>query len=160
MKPESEIGVALRAGHPVYFIGFLPKPEPGQTIEDVCGWRHIGHRCDRGLPLFRFAAGPGGARRRRFNGFRYVLTQAHEGGERGAWVAALAAGAHSRQDLPGPQPNSPGIGETPEEQRHWVRLSLAADGRPIVIIRHSRCFQVWMYAYETESSAVQRLFGL
>jgi Protein of unknown function (DUF3141) len=36
MKPESEIGVALRAGHPVYFIGFLPKPEPGQTIEDVC----------------------------------------------------------------------------------------------------------------------------
>jgi hypothetical protein len=36
MKPESEIGVALRAGHPVYFIGFLPKPEPGHTIEDVC----------------------------------------------------------------------------------------------------------------------------
>ena len=32
MKPESEIGVALRAGHPVYFIGFLPRPEPGQTI--------------------------------------------------------------------------------------------------------------------------------
>ena len=36
MKPESEIGVALRAGHAVYFIGFLPKPIPGQTIEDVC----------------------------------------------------------------------------------------------------------------------------
>ena len=36
MKPESEIGVSLRAGHPVYFIGFLPQPEPGQTIEDVC----------------------------------------------------------------------------------------------------------------------------
>jgi hypothetical protein len=36
MKPESEIGVALRAGHAVYFIGFLPKPMPGQTIEDVC----------------------------------------------------------------------------------------------------------------------------
>ena len=36
MKPESEIGVALRAGHPVYFIGFLPAPVPGQTIEDVC----------------------------------------------------------------------------------------------------------------------------
>jgi Protein of unknown function (DUF3141) len=32
----SEIGVALRAGHPCYFVGFLPKPEPGQTIEDVC----------------------------------------------------------------------------------------------------------------------------
>jgi pimeloyl-ACP methyl ester carboxylesterase len=36
MKPESEIGVALRAGHVVYFIGFLPTPIPGQTIEDVC----------------------------------------------------------------------------------------------------------------------------
>ncbi len=36
MKPESEIGVALRAGHAVYFIGFLPNPVPGQTIEDVC----------------------------------------------------------------------------------------------------------------------------
>ncbi len=36
MKSESEIGVALRAGHPVYFIGFLPNPVPGQTIEDVC----------------------------------------------------------------------------------------------------------------------------
>ena len=36
MKPESEIGVALRAGHAVYFIGFLPEPVPGQTIGDVC----------------------------------------------------------------------------------------------------------------------------
>jgi len=36
MKHDSEIGVALRAGHPCYFIGFLPRPEPGQTIEDVC----------------------------------------------------------------------------------------------------------------------------
>ena len=36
MKPDSEIGVALRAGHPVYFIGFLPKPVPDQTIGDVC----------------------------------------------------------------------------------------------------------------------------
>ena len=36
MKHDSEIGVALQAGHPCYFIGFLPNPEPGQTIEDVC----------------------------------------------------------------------------------------------------------------------------
>ncbi len=36
MKHDSEIGVALRAGHPCYFVGFLPRPEPGQTIEDVC----------------------------------------------------------------------------------------------------------------------------
>lgn len=34
-KPESEIGAALKAGHPCYFVGFLPDPVPGQTIEDV-----------------------------------------------------------------------------------------------------------------------------
>ncbi len=34
-KADSEIGVALRAGHPCYFVGFLPEPVPGQTIEDV-----------------------------------------------------------------------------------------------------------------------------
>jgi hypothetical protein len=36
MKHDSEIGVALKAGHPCYFVGFLPEPMPGQTIEDVC----------------------------------------------------------------------------------------------------------------------------
>ncbi len=36
MKQESEIGVALAARHPCYFIGFLPEPVPGQTVEDVC----------------------------------------------------------------------------------------------------------------------------
>ena len=36
MKRDSEIGVALAAGHPCYFIGFFPEPMPGQTIEDVC----------------------------------------------------------------------------------------------------------------------------
>jgi pimeloyl-ACP methyl ester carboxylesterase len=35
MKQESEIGVALGAGHACYFIGFLREPVPGQTIEDV-----------------------------------------------------------------------------------------------------------------------------
>ncbi|RUR32879.1 DUF3141 domain-containing protein [Vreelandella andesensis] len=34
-KPDSELGVALKAGHPCYFIGFLPFPEHGQTVEDV-----------------------------------------------------------------------------------------------------------------------------
>jgi len=34
-KPDSEIGVALAAGHPCYFVGFTPDPLPGQTIEDV-----------------------------------------------------------------------------------------------------------------------------
>ena len=36
MKQDSEIGVAMAAGHPCYFIGFFPQPMPGQTIEDVC----------------------------------------------------------------------------------------------------------------------------
>jgi poly(3-hydroxyalkanoate) synthetase/tellurite resistance protein len=34
-KEASEVGVALRAGHPVYFVTFFPEPEPGQTIEHV-----------------------------------------------------------------------------------------------------------------------------
>ena len=34
-KADSEIGVALRAGHPCYFVGFTPEPMPGQTIEDI-----------------------------------------------------------------------------------------------------------------------------
>jgi hypothetical protein len=34
-KPDSEIGMAINAGHPCYFIGFTPTPFPGQTIEDV-----------------------------------------------------------------------------------------------------------------------------
>ncbi|HZX42450.1 MAG TPA: DUF3141 domain-containing protein, partial [Myxococcaceae bacterium] len=36
MKQDSEIGAALAAGHACYFIGFLPEPVPGQTVEDVC----------------------------------------------------------------------------------------------------------------------------
>src|SRR5437588_3908235 len=36
MKHDSEIGVALKAGHPCYFVGFLPDPVPSQTVEDVC----------------------------------------------------------------------------------------------------------------------------
>ena len=36
MKHDSEIGVVLQAGHPCYFVGFLPEPVPGQTVADVC----------------------------------------------------------------------------------------------------------------------------
>jgi hypothetical protein len=36
MKQDSEIGVAMEAGHPCYFVGFLPEPVPGQTVDDVC----------------------------------------------------------------------------------------------------------------------------
>ncbi len=34
-KADSEIGVAFKAGHPCYFVGFSPDPMPGQTIEDI-----------------------------------------------------------------------------------------------------------------------------
>ena len=34
-KADSEIGVAMKAGHHCYFIGFLPNAVPGQTIEDI-----------------------------------------------------------------------------------------------------------------------------
>ena len=34
-KADSEIGVAMKAGHPCYFVGFTPDPMPGQTIEDI-----------------------------------------------------------------------------------------------------------------------------
>lgn len=34
-KKDSEVGDALRTGHPCYFIGFLSMPEPGQTIESI-----------------------------------------------------------------------------------------------------------------------------
>ena len=34
-KQDSQIGIALAAGHPVYFITFFPDPIPGQTILDI-----------------------------------------------------------------------------------------------------------------------------
>jgi len=35
-KDDSQVGIALREGHPVYFVIFFPNPEPGQTLLDVC----------------------------------------------------------------------------------------------------------------------------
>ncbi|GIL39055.1 DUF3141 domain-containing protein [Roseiterribacter gracilis] len=34
-KDDSQVGVALRAGHPVYFVLFFMEPVPGQTLQDV-----------------------------------------------------------------------------------------------------------------------------
>ncbi len=34
-KRESEVGMAMREGHPVYFVIFFPEPETGQTLADV-----------------------------------------------------------------------------------------------------------------------------
>src|SRR5262245_60873799 len=35
-KDDSQVGVALRGGHPVYFVIFFSEPQPGQTLLDVC----------------------------------------------------------------------------------------------------------------------------
>jgi hypothetical protein len=34
-KRDSEVGMALNEGHPVYFVIFFPEPAPGQTLADV-----------------------------------------------------------------------------------------------------------------------------
>jgi hypothetical protein len=34
-KRDSEVGIAMHAGHPVYFVVFYPEPSPGQTMADV-----------------------------------------------------------------------------------------------------------------------------
>lgn len=34
-KQDSQVGVALKAGHPVYCVIFFPEPEPGQSLADV-----------------------------------------------------------------------------------------------------------------------------
>ncbi len=34
-KEDSQVGVALKAGHPVYFLAFDPHPQPNQTLADV-----------------------------------------------------------------------------------------------------------------------------
>lgn len=35
-KEDSQVGAALHAGHPVYFVVFFRDPEPDQTLLDVC----------------------------------------------------------------------------------------------------------------------------
>jgi pimeloyl-ACP methyl ester carboxylesterase len=35
-KDDSQVGVALKDGHPVYFVIFYAEPEAGQTLLDVC----------------------------------------------------------------------------------------------------------------------------
>ena len=34
-KHDSEVGMAMHEGHPVYFVVFFPEPVSGQTLEDV-----------------------------------------------------------------------------------------------------------------------------
>ena len=35
-KADSELGVAMRAGHPCYFVGFTPDPMPGKPSKTSC----------------------------------------------------------------------------------------------------------------------------
>ena len=35
-KPDSEVGAALKAGHPCYFVGFLPDPFPARPSRTSC----------------------------------------------------------------------------------------------------------------------------
>ena len=50
-KDDSQVGVALREGHPVYFVIFFREPEPGQTLLDVTdAERKFVHRCASCIP--------------------------------------------------------------------------------------------------------------
>jgi pimeloyl-ACP methyl ester carboxylesterase len=48
-KDDSQVGVALRGGHPVYFVIFFPDPQPGQTLLDVCETERVFVRKVRAL---------------------------------------------------------------------------------------------------------------
>ena len=56
-KADSEIGVIMADGHPCYFIGFTPRPEPGQTIEAVM--RALAHFLEHIIGLHPEAGRPG-----------------------------------------------------------------------------------------------------
>src|SRR5689334_13535293 len=49
-KDDSQVGVALHDGHPVYFVIFLPAPVPGQTLLDVTAAEELFVRKVRELP--------------------------------------------------------------------------------------------------------------
>ena len=80
-KLDSQIGMSLNAGHPVYFLVFTPYPEPGQTLADV--WR----------AQIRFLEE---IRRRHPNSPKPAVI----GNCQGGWAAALIGA--ERPDLAGP----------------------------------------------------------
>jgi pimeloyl-ACP methyl ester carboxylesterase/tellurite resistance protein len=80
-KSDSEVGVALRDGHPVYFAIFYPNPEPGQTLADVCAAEAVFLR----EVLKRHPAAP-----------KPLII----GNCQGGWAAMLLAATNP--DLPGP----------------------------------------------------------
>ena len=80
-KEDSQVGVALASGQPVYFVAFRPMPEPGQTIADVTEAEAAFVR----LVRERHPASP-----------KPVLI----GNCQGGWAAALLAASHP--ELTGP----------------------------------------------------------
>lgn len=80
-KPDSQVGVALRDGHPVYFVAFHPQPVPGQTIADVT---HTEAEFLREIS------------RRHPDSPKPVVV----GNCQGGWATAILAATHP--DLPGP----------------------------------------------------------
>jgi Protein of unknown function (DUF3141) len=82
MKHDSEIGEALAAGHPCYYVGFLPNPVPGQTVEDVC--RAEAHFIETVA-----------ARHEKFSGKPALIGNCQAG-----WQVMMACAI--RPDLPGP----------------------------------------------------------
>ena len=118
-KADSEIGVAMRAGHPCYLVGFGPAPIPGQTIEDVAraeaaflervialhpqadGKPAVIGNCQAGWAVMMLAAvrpelfGPiiiAGAPLSYWDGVRGANPMRYTGGlAGGSWMAALAS---------------------------------------------------------------------
>lgn len=118
-KTDSEIGIALRSGHPCYFVTFFQEPCPGQTIESVAraeaaflkivGERHpdapgkpfVVGNCQAGWALMILAAvapertGPllvAGAPLAYWSGVRGHNPMRYSGGLLGgSWLASLTA---------------------------------------------------------------------
>jgi pimeloyl-ACP methyl ester carboxylesterase len=118
-KADSEIGVAMRAGHPCYLVGFGTTPVPGQTIEDIAvaeaaflervielhpeaeGKPAVIGNCQAGWAVMMLAAvrpelfGPiiiAGAPLSYWNGVRGANPMRYTGGlVGGSWTAALAS---------------------------------------------------------------------
>jgi len=80
-KSDSEVGVALKDGHPVYFVIFFPDPEPGQTLADITAAE--AHFLETVIERHKDASKP-------------LVT----GNCQGGWASMLLAATHP--DLPGP----------------------------------------------------------
>src|SRR6478672_574019 len=97
-KADSEIGVAFKAGHPCYFVGFLPDPVPGQTLEDIARAEAVFlekvialHPDADAKPRDRQLPGRLGRNDARGDASRAVRPDHHRG------VASVLLGRHTRQ---------------------------------------------------------------